>query len=190
VVEEATNAQRYVTGHAYTAAAVNRGLELGVRCIEHGNLLDEPTAQLMAERDAVLVPTLVTYDAMDRRSAEIGMNPVSRSKNAEVLDSGRKAVQVARVAGVAVGFGTDLMGKLEDEQLSGLRLQADVDGIVRVLQSATRVNATLIGRPDLGVIEPGAIADLVILPGNVLDDPSLLWGESRTVIQGGSVIEA
>jgi imidazolonepropionase-like amidohydrolase len=89
-----------------------------------------------------------------------------------------------------VGFGTDLMGELEDEQLSGLRLQSEVDGIVRVLQSATRVNATLIGRPDLGIVESGAVADLVILPGNVLEDPALLWGESRTVIQSGVVVQA
>jgi imidazolonepropionase-like amidohydrolase len=51
----------------------------GVRSIEHGNLLDAPTAALMAERNAFLVPTLVTYDAMERRGAELGLAPVAQA---------------------------------------------------------------------------------------------------------------
>lgn len=190
VTDEAAHRGSYVAAHAYSPEAIRHAVANGVRSIEHGNLLDEPTAALMAQRDAILVPTLATYAAMDRRGAEIGMNPVARAKNAEVLDSGRRAVELARVAGVPVGFGTDLMGELEDEQLLGLRLQADVEGIVPVLQSATRVNAMLIGRPDLGVVEHGAAADLVILPGDVLEEPSLLWGETRIVIQAGIVVES
>jgi imidazolonepropionase-like amidohydrolase len=189
ITDEAANRGSYVAAHAYSPEAIRHAVVNGVRSIEHGNLMDEPTAQLMAERDAILVPTLATYDAMDRRGAEIGINPIAQSKNAEVLHSGRRAVELAYAAGVPVGFGTDLMGELEDEQLAGLRLQAGVDGIVRVLQSATRVNASLIGRSDLGVVEAGAVADLVILPGNVLEDPALLWGESRTVIQAGAVLQ-
>ena len=76
----------------------------------------------------------------------------------------------------------------ETEQLVGLRLQTDVEGVVRTLQSVTRVNAALIGRADLGVVEPGAVADLVVLPGDVFAEPSLLWGEARTVVQGGAVV--
>lgn len=189
VTDEAARRRSYVAAHAYSPEAIRHAVLNGVRSVEHGNLMDEATAQVMAERDAILVPTLATYDAMDRRGTEIGMNPIARSKNAEVLDSGRRAVELARAAGVLVGFGTDLMGELEDEQLNGLRLEAEVDGIVQALQSATRVNATLIGRPDLGVVEAGAVADLVVLPGNVLEDPSLLWGESRTVIQAGTVVQ-
>ncbi len=116
------------------------------------------------------------------------MNPVSLAKNAEVLEYGRRAIELARVAGVTVGFGTDLMGELEREQLNGLRLQCEVDGIVATLQSATVVNAGIIGRDDLGVVEPGAVADLVVLPGDVLADPALLWGERRLVIQAGRPI--
>lgn len=190
ITDEATRRDSYVAAHAYSAEAIRHAVVNGVRSIEHGNLIDEATAQLMAERDAILVPTLAAYDALDRRGDEIGINPISKAKNVEVLESGRKAVQIARTAGVAIGFGTDLMGDLEDEQLSGLRLQTEIDGIVHALQSATRVNAGLIRRPDLGVIEPGATADLVILPGNVLEDPSLLWGHFRTVVKSGAVVES
>jgi imidazolonepropionase-like amidohydrolase len=115
---------------------------------------------------------------------------VSRRKNREVLESGQQAVELARTAGVSVGFGTDLMGALEDEQLNGLRLQAEVDGIWTALVSATSVNAELIGSPDLGRVAEGCTADLLILDGNIGDDPSVLWSpdSQRTIVQGGRVI--
>lgn len=186
--DEAGRRGSYVCAHAYSPEAIRHAVINGVRSIEHGNLLDSQTAEVMADHDAVLIPTLATYDAMGRLGAEIGMNPVSLAKNAEVLDHGRRAIELARIAGVTVGFGTDLMGELEREQLNGLRLQCEVDGIAATLQSATIVNAGIIGRDDLGVVEPGAVADLVMLPGDVLADPAVLWGERRTVIQAGRVV--
>jgi imidazolonepropionase-like amidohydrolase len=188
VTDEASRRGSYVAAHSYSPEAIQHAVGNGVRSIEHGNLMDEPTADLMAERDAFLVPTLAAYDSIDRLGAEFGVPASARAKNLEVLDAGRVAVELARSAGVAIGFGTDLMGELESEQLVGLRLQVDVEGVARTLHSATRVNAALIGRSDLGVIEPGAVADLVVLPGDVLAEPALLWGESRVVVQGGVVV--
>jgi imidazolonepropionase-like amidohydrolase len=189
VVEEATRRGSYVAAHAYSPEAIVHAVENGVRTIEHGNLMDAPTARLVAEHDAFLVPTLAAYDAMDRRGRELGLAPVSQAKNREVLDAGRRAIEFARTAGVRIGFGTDLMGVLEDEQLTGLRLQVEVEGALAALRSATSVNAEIIGRSDLGRIEVGAAADLVILDGDPFDDPSILWAgpERRTVIQGGSL---
>jgi imidazolonepropionase-like amidohydrolase len=189
VTSEASRRGSYVAAHAYSPAAVRHAVENGVRSIEHGNLLDAPTAALMASSGAFLVPTLAAYDAMDRRGSDLGMSPISREKNREVLAAGREAVVTARAAGVRVGFGTDLMGVLEDEQLNGLRLQVEVDGPLLALQSATSVNAELLGRDDLGRIAPGCAADLLIVDGNPLDDPSVLWAgpDRRTVIQAGRV---
>jgi imidazolonepropionase-like amidohydrolase len=190
VTAEASRRGSYVAAHAYSAAAVVHAVENGVRTIEHGNLLDLPAAQRMAEYGAYLVPTLVTYDAMDRRGAELGLAPVSQAKNREVLDAGRAAIGLARQAGVPVGFGTDLMGALEDEQLAGVRLQAEVEGPLAILRSATSVNAEILGRPDLGRVMAGAVADLVVLDGDPFADPSVLWAEPgrRTVIQAGRVV--
>ena len=128
VTAEAARRGSYVAAHAYSPEAIRHSIDNGVRCIEHGNLLDAETAERWPRPGAFLVPTLATYDAMDRRGAELGMAAVSRQKNSEVLEAGRKAVELARGAGVRVGFGTDLMGALEDEQLNGLRLQVEVDG--------------------------------------------------------------
>jgi imidazolonepropionase-like amidohydrolase len=190
VTDEADRRHSYVAAHAYTSDAVRHCVENGVRSIEHGNLIDAPTAALMAEHDAFLVPTLATYDAMDRRGDEVGMAAVSKAKNREVLDAGRQAVTTARAAGVRIGFGTDLMGMLEDEQLNGLRLQVEVEGPLRALQSATSVNAELLGRPDLGHIRVGAAADVLVVNADPFKDPSVLWGppERRTVIQAGRPI--
>src|ERR1700755_2561565 len=109
VVEEATRRGSYVAAHAYSAEAIAVAVANGVRSIEHGNLLDAPAAALMAEQGAFLVPTLVTYDAMERRGAELGLAPVAQAKNREVLDAGRTAIRLAREAGVRIGFETDLM---------------------------------------------------------------------------------
>jgi imidazolonepropionase-like amidohydrolase len=187
VVDEAARRGSYVAAHAYSPEAIVASVENGVRSIEHGNLLDPLAAALMAERGAFLVPTLATYDAMARRGAGLGLAPVGLAKNLEVLDAGQRAIEIARRAGVRIGFGTDLMGPLEDEQLQGLRLQAEVEGPLAVLRSATSVNAELLGRDDVGRIGPGAAGDLIVLDGNPLEDPSVLWAGPgrRTVIQGG-----
>ncbi|MBM2615642.1 amidohydrolase family protein [Actinoplanes sp. LDG1-06] len=190
VTSEAARRGSYVAAHAYSPEAIMHAIDNGVRTIEHGNLLDAPTAAAMASAGAFLVPTLAAYDAMDRRGPELGMTPVQLEKNAEVLESGRQAVKLAREAGVRVGFGTDLMGFLEDEQLHGLRLQIEVDGPLTALKSATSVNAELLRRDDLGRVAPGAAADLLIVDGNPFDRPEVLWGDPsvRTVVQAGEVV--
>lgn len=187
VTGEAARRGSYVAAHAYSPEAIVHSVENGVRSIEHGNLLDAHTAELMATRGAFLVPTLAAYDAMERRGAALGLALVSQAKNHEVLDAGRRAVEIARSAGVRIGFGTDLMGELEDEQLQGLRLQVEIDGALETLRSATSVNAELIGRDDLGRVAVGATADLVLFDGNPLEDPSVLWRspETRRVVQAG-----
>ncbi len=190
VTAEAERRGSYVAAHAYSPEAIRHSIDNGVRSIEHGNLLDADTAAAMATAGAFLVPTLAAYDAIERRGAQLGMAPVSRQKNREVLEAGRTAVELARAAGVRVGFGTDLMGPLEDEQLNGLRLQVELDGAVTALRSATSVNADLIRRPDLGRVQEGCVADLLIVDGNPVDEPAILWSSAtrRQVVQAGQVL--
>lgn len=190
ITDEAARRGSYVAAHAYSPEAIEHSVTNGVRSIEHGNLLDEATAQVMADHDAFLVPTLAAYDALDRRGDALGLHPVSQAKNREVLDSGKHAIELAQAAGVRVGFGSDLMGDLEDDQLIGLRLQVEVLGVLEALRSATSVNAQLLGRDDLGRIGAGAAGDVVLYDGDPFADPSVLWGSAdrRTVIRAGAVV--
>jgi imidazolonepropionase-like amidohydrolase len=190
VTAEASRRGSYVAAHSYSPEAIVHSVRNGVRSIEHGNLLDTASAAAMAEYGAFLIPTLAAYDAMDRRGVELGMAAVSLAKNREVLDAGRHAIELAVDAGVPVGFGTDLMGELEEEQLNGLRLQSEVLGVLDTLRCATSVNARLLGLKDLGVVRPGAIADLLVVSGNPLEQPECLWDPAaqRIVIQDGRVV--
>lgn len=193
VTEEAARRGSYVAAHAYSPEAITHSVANGVRSIEHGNLLDAPTAALMAAHDAVLVPTLATYEAMRRHGADIGMTPVQLDKNRQVLEQGMAAIRLAEEAGVAVGFGTDLMGDLEVHQLDGLRLQVEAHGVLATLRAATSGNAALLGDDRLGRIGPGAVADLVLLADDPFEQPDALWRatpDARVVVQAGRVVEA
>lgn len=189
VVEEARRRGSYVAAHAYSSEAVMHSIENGVRSIEHGNLIDTATAAEMAKAGAFLVPTLAAYDAMDRRGAEIGLNEISLAKNTEVLSKGQEAIQFALAAGVTVGFGSDLMGDLEDDQLRGVMLQTAAAGPLEALRSLTVSNAELIGDSQLGHLGAGAYGDAVVLSANPLEESSALWEQDArvSVIQGGRV---
>jgi len=191
VTEEATRRGSYVAAHAYSPEAIVHAVDNGVRSIEHGNLLDKKTAAVMAEAGAVLVPTLITYLEMAKRGAAMGMAAVALEKNDQVLDAGKHAIELAVDAGVTVGFGTDLMGDLEEVQLEGLRVQHEVQGTLELLRSVTSRNAAILGTDAHGWIRPGATGDVLVLAGNPFDKPSTLWtqGEGRLVIKSGTVLE-
>lgn len=189
VCDEASRRDSYVAAHAYSPEAIAHSVTNGVRTIEHGNLLDQQTAELMAEHGAYLVPTLIAYDAMRRRGPGLGLSQVSERKNSEVLEAGLSSIDIARRAGVRIGLGTDLVGDLEDEQLLDFRNRCEVDTVGDVLRSATSVNASILRRPDLGVIREGAIADLVVLGGNPFERTDVLWSPDRVVIRSGKVVD-
>jgi imidazolonepropionase-like amidohydrolase len=191
VVAEAEAANRYVTGHAYTARAVDRGLWLGVRCIEHGNLIDDESVRLFLEHDAFLVPTLVTYEALAREGAEHGLPPASQAKVADVLAAGLGVLERASRAGVQVVFGTDLLGGMQVHQSEEFRIRAQVQSPLEVLRSATTTAARLLGLEGrAGVLAPGSWADLVVVDGDPLDDVAVLADPAtavRLVVQAGQV---
>ena len=190
VTEEASRRGSYVAAHAYSPEAIVHSVANGVRTIEHGNLLDAETATLMAQHGAYLVPTLITYDALRRRGADLGLPAVADRKNREVLEAGLSSIDIARRAGVSIGLGTDLVGDLEEEQLLEFRNRCEVDTVADVLRSATSINAAIIRRPDLGMIREGAVADLVVLQGNPFEKAEVLWSPERTVIRSGTVVDS
>lgn len=191
-VEEASAANRYVLGHAYTARSVNRGLELGVRSIEHGNLIDQRSVQLLLEKSAFLVPTLVTYERLKQDGAQFGLPEASQAKIDDVLYAGLDALQLATEHNVKIAYGSDLLGGMQPHQSQEFAIRAKVQTSQQVLRSATTTAAELLMRKgELGVVAPGAFADLLILNANPLDDVTALGDPGNaihSVIKGGRLL--
>src|SRR5580698_5017394 len=170
-VDEATRWGTYVCAHAYSAKAIERAVRAGVRTIEHGNLIDAPTAALMAERGAYMVPTLVTYDSMKRRGPDYGLSAVSLAKNEVVLQAGLRSLEICRAAGVKIGFGSDLLGQLQTDHCDEFTLRAAAMSPQDIIRSATLVNAEIVRQVGkLGELVPGAFADLLVVDGDPYRD--------------------
>jgi imidazolonepropionase-like amidohydrolase len=182
IVEEATGRGTYVMAHAYTAAAIARAVRCGVRTIEHGNLVDAPTAALMAELGAYAVPTLVTYDALANEGESFGLPKESVAKVADVREAGLRSLEIYKKAGVKMGFGSDLLGESQRLQSDEFRLRADVLSPSEAIASATVVGAEVLGMPDrLGRLVPGALADILVVDGNPLRDVECLLGQGERI---------
>jgi imidazolonepropionase-like amidohydrolase len=191
IVEEAEAANRYVAAHAYTARAVNRALEVGIRSIEHGNLLDDRSVELFRERAAFLVPTLVTYWALKEEGRQFGLPESSWRKVDEVLGAGLAALERAARGGVKLVYGTDLLGGMHRHQKHEFRLRAEVQQPLDIIRSATSVAAELVNMPgEIGTLHPGAHADLLVLDGDPLADIGVLVEPKhlRHVVQGGNLV--
>ena len=180
IVGEAAAAGLYVMAHAYTAAAVNRALECGVRSIEHGNLLDRDSIDLFRKLDAFLVPTLSTYHALWDEGVAAGLPADMHGKIAEVMDAGMSALEMADRNGVRIAYGTDLLGSMHRHQSNEFTLRAQVQTADSIIRSATTVAAELFGLAgQIGVVAEGARADLLVVDGNPFDDLALLQDEGR-----------
>lgn len=180
IVEEAQAWRTYVMAHAYTPEAIRRSIDFGVRSIEHGNLIDRPTAEHVADADAFVVPTLVTFDALHRFGRELGFPEASLAKLGDVREAGLRSLGILQAAGVRIGFGTDLLGAMHRHQSREFVIRAETMAPFDAIRSATSVNAELLNRPgEIGIVAPGACADLIVVDGNPLADISLLDGQGE-----------
>ena len=180
IVEEARAWRTYVMAHAYTPEAIRRSIDFGVRSIEHGNLIDEATAELVASADAFVVPTLVTFDALHRFGRELGFPEASLKKLGDVREAGLRSLEILQGAGVKIGFGTDLLGAMHRHQSHEFAIRAEAMTPIEIIRSATTVNADLLNRKgEFGVIAPDARADLIAVDGNPLADIALLDGQGE-----------
>jgi imidazolonepropionase-like amidohydrolase len=188
-VEEAEAFGRYVLAHAYAPEAIERAVGNGVRTIEHGILVNDATAKLMAEKGAYLVANIVAYVAMKERAAQFGMTADMLEKNELVLDGGYRSLEICKRNGVKVAFGSDLLGALLDDQSREFSIRRTVVPAIDIIRSATIIGAEVVRRPGrLGVIEPGAWADLIVVDGDPLADVTLLEGQGKhlsAIMKGG-----
>jgi imidazolonepropionase-like amidohydrolase len=182
-VEEAQAFGRYVCAHAYTPEAIERAAHAGVRTIEHGNLIDEPRAKLMASKGMLLVANLVTYYAMKERASALGMPPEMLEKNELVIDGGLRSLEICKRAGVPVAYGTDLLGPLQQEQSREFVLRAQVLSPIEIIRSATSIGAQVLRREGkLGCLREGALADLLVVDGNPLKDIGVLQSPEKSFL--------
>jgi imidazolonepropionase-like amidohydrolase len=193
IVEEATAANIYVAGHAYSSRAINRGLEAGVRSIEHGNLMDASSIPLFQKHRAFYVPTIVTYRALAARSRQ-GLLPAEiAGKLDDVIDGALRALELAHAAGLPIVYGTDLFADLHDQQLQEFVIRSEIQPAADLIRSATTTAARLLQREgELGVIAPGAVADLLVIDGNPLADIRVLTTPERTlrlIMKGGQIFK-
>lgn len=175
IVEECDRRGVYACAHCHPAAAVRRCVECGVRCIEHGTLIDAPTAGFVAEKGAFIVPTMATIFALLDDGPQLGLTPVSFEKLLTVKDAALKGLEIMQQEGVKMGFGTDLLGPHHVRQGTEFTLRKQVLSAADILISATSTNADILQMKDkLGVVKKGAYADLLVVDGNPLDKIELL----------------
>jgi imidazolonepropionase-like amidohydrolase len=191
IVAEARARQTYVMAHSYTAEAIARAVRLGVRTIEHGNLVDDDAARVMREHGAYAVPTLVTYEALASEGAQFGLPPESVAKIGSVKEAGLGSLEIFKRNGVAMAYGTDLLGPSQRLQSEEFRIRTQVLSNQEVIQSATTIAAEVLQRVgQLGRLQPGAIADLIVVEGDPLRDIACLTGQGERiplVVKGGAV---
>ncbi len=180
--DEAHKAGKMTTVHAHPPQAIQWAVEAGVDCVEHGALMDETTAELMARKGIWLVPTLGESWVTATRGQEYGLPQwlveLSRSK----LPDRKRALGYAVKAGVKMGFGTDVLPSMVEE----MQLMEEY-GLppMQVIVAATRNAAHLCGLGDkTGTLQVGKWADIIVIEGNPLDDLSNMGRVKMTFKEG------
>lgn len=189
IVVEAEKVGSYAMAHIYTPEAIKIALEAGVKCIDHGMLIDEPTMKLLKEKDAFLVPSLAVGLFTPEELSFAWPTKETREKGARIIAGMKNEVTLAKKYKVKIGFGTDAFGPSRNEfAIQSLEFKARLPYFtpVEILKQATSVNASIVAMSGpmmnpykegpLGVIQKGAYADILIVDGNPLED-ILLLGE-------------
>jgi imidazolonepropionase-like amidohydrolase len=188
--EAATNWGTYVTVHAYTPATIAQAIEAGVRCIEHAHLMDDETAKLMADKDIWLSTQPIPAEMIG--AFPPGSDEAAKAK--EIVDGVDHVYKLARKYRLKTAFGTDILfsPQLAPQQGALLAKLGQWFSPAEVLAMATGTNAELLAMSGkrspyagkLGVVEEGALADLLLVAGDPLTDLKLVAdpGRNFTVI--------
>lgn len=179
-VEAAENWGTYVTVHAYTSRAVRQAIAAGVKCIEHGQLIDDATAKMLADQDIWWSLQPLTYDA----DVFSRMSPVSQKKALEVFAGTENAYRLAKKYNVKTAWGSDILfdAGATKRQGSYLAMMTRWYTPAEALKMATADNGRLMALSGfinpypgkLGVVEEGALADLLLVNGDPLENIDLV----------------
>lgn len=190
-VEEAEANRTYVAAHLYTAKSIVRALQCGVTSIEHGNLADDAALQMIKDRGAYLVPTMVTHEVLGEEGIEAGFPPELQAKVYDVIDAGHETHAKAHSMALKMVFGTDLLGPMHVHQLREFKIRSKFQNPLELIQSATIMAAQLFRMENqIGRVEVGYSADLLALNANPLDDISVLTNPEdhlQLVVKQGAI---
>lgn len=193
IVEEARMAGTYVSAHVYTDEAIRRCVEAGVHSLEHCNLIEAETAKLAASKGAVAVPTLVTYDKLVSDGPKLGFPPDSVAKVDVVRNAGMNSLAVMKKAGLAMAYGSDLLGEMHKYQSEEFVIRGRALPAHEVIGSATHIAAKLLKlEGKIGTVAAGAHADLIVVDGDPLKDLSLLTRQGKhmpLIMKGGAFMK-
>ena len=185
----------YVTVHAYAPSTIQRAIDAGAACIEHGHLMDEATARMMAEKEVWLSiqPFVSTEDS-------ITLTGPSGQRLLQVVAATDTAYTLARKHGIKVAWGSDMLFSPAMTARQGVMLTHLTRWYSNgeILKMATSTNADLLALANqrnpypgkLGVVEPGAYADLLLVDGNPMETISLLEDPRknlRVIMKDGTV---
>lgn len=191
IVYEARAQEKYVMAHAYTPQSILACVAAGIRSIEHGNGVDEEAADAMRESGTFAVPTVATYELLLRDGLAGGMPEDQITMVKKVLGTAYEALEILRDRGVKIASGSDVLGPHQSFKTYELELKARVLGPMGALEAATRTNAELIGLDqDLGTVEEGKLADLIVLSRDPLSDIASLQDKStfHLVLSEGRIL--
>ncbi len=189
-----------VAVHAHNRSAILRSIRLGCRSIEHGMHFDEECAEAARVHGAFLVPTLTVMDRIMTHGAQAGIAEFMIDNVRERTGKHRAYVKHAYDIGANIACGTDAGSLLTAHGSAGSEVVQLVRcglTVVQAIQVATQNTAKLLGAHDLGVVEAGKLADLIVVDGDVGSDPTCLEAvsgirhvliEGRTVAQAGRVV--
>lgn len=196
-VEEAHKAGRRASAHAQGTQGILNALRAGIDSIEHGIFLNEEAVALMLQREVPLVPTISALHNIEVNGVAAGIPPFAVEKTKRVKASFLKSIGLAREAGVKVAMGTDAGTpfNLHGHNAGELELMVSMGGFSpdEAIKSATVIAAQVLGlERELGTVEGGKLADLLVVEGNPLEEVGILRREDaiRWILKGGKAVKA
>ena len=191
-IDEATRLGVKVAAHTSGGDAIYKAIQEGLHTVEHGHWIDDKTADVMAERGAYYVPTLLVNERnFDFGQKELGVSDAAWQWLERAREDKWASLERIHRAGVNIAVGTDAGFMLPHGLMNAIELELLVEGgltPLEALTAATKTSADLLDMPHIGSLEVGKHADLVLVPGDPTQDVTLLQGDLRVFQAGKEVV--